>query len=74
MSYGFPLIPQEGQKVLRYIPPGRPQDLGVPQGSHEKASNFKPVSRPSKVMKIHPKDTRYRTQTLKLTDFKVEIS
>ena len=34
------------------------QDLGVLQDRHEKSSNFKPVSRATKIMKIGPKATQ----------------
>ena len=47
-------------------------DLGLPQGSHENSSNFKPVSRASKVMKIGPKATqKHQKLTLKTTEFQL---
>ena len=48
------------------------QDLGVPKGSHEKSSNFKPVSKASKVIKIGPKATqKHQKWTLKTTEFQL---
>ena len=45
---------------------------GVPQGSPEKPLNFKPVSRPSKVMKIGPKATQKpQKSTLKSSEFQL---
>ena len=47
-------------------------DLGLPQGSHENSSNFKPVSRASKVMKIGPKATqKHQKWTLETTEFQL---
>jgi hypothetical protein len=47
-------------------------DPGLPQGSHENSSNFKPVSRASKVMKIGPKATqKHQKWTLKTTEFQL---
>ena len=47
-------------------------DPGLPQGSHENSSNFKPVSRASKVMKIGPKATKkHQKLTLKTTEFQL---
>ena len=55
-----------------YPQPGGAQDLGVPQGSHENSSNFKPVSRASKVMKIGPKATpKHQKLTLETTEFQL---
>ena len=35
-------------------------DLGLPEGSHEKSLNFKPVSKTSKIIKSAPKATKKR--------------
>ena len=45
---------------------------GMPQGSHEKSSSFKPVSRASKVMKIGTKaPQKHKKMTLKTTEFQL---
>ena len=47
-------------------------DLGLPQGSPEKSSNSKPVSRASKVMKIGPKATQNHKKLMrKSTEFQL---
>ena len=45
---------------------------GVPKGSHEKSSNFKPASRAPKAMKMRPKATQnHQRLTLKSTEFQL---